>query len=248
MTSSTPLVLASANPGPRTEAGKQRSSANSFKHGLYSSRLAFTSAAAEHEYAALLSELRREYSPVLPSECMLVQQLAALQFRYQRVQASYADALRQAVAEETQNPKLPPAFGAITPTQLETRVFARLYETSAPFRLFLHELDRLPNRIFRLIDRLLQLRRARPTIPEWNDTDRNPESEETAQIEGTNPPISTSPITEKTFLKKWAQTPRDFRQTLLSGSEDPAVNDWFACHALDRPTFNRWVRAHTLGA
>ncbi len=261
MTSSTVLAVSLAKPGPRTEEGKRRSASNAFKHGLYSSTLGFSSPEAEAEYHTILQDFENEYRPVLPSDCVLVQQLAALQYRYLKVQASYANILRLSLAEESSNPTLPPLEGPQTANTQETRVFSRLIESSAAFRLYLHELDRLPNRIFRLIERLFRLKTdhrsssddaahyehylpALPIHPELIST----KSEQKPQIQGTNPPTNAKPLDEKAFLKLWASLNPETRRQLLAEPAQPERKTWLQCHSLDNNTFQRYIRRHTLGA
>lgn len=252
MTTSTALDPHPAKPGPRTEHGKRRSASNSFKHGLYSSAVAYSSSSAEAEYNTILEDFENEFRPVLPSECVLVQQLAALQFRYLRVQTCYSNSLRQAMAQERANPKLPLPLEPDTEISLESRVFTHLFENVPSFRLYLHELDRLPNRIFRILDRLHSLRKNHPIGQDWNDSlltlSVPSKSEETPQLQGTNPPPPAKPLDEKSFLKLWASTPRETRQSLLQNPSQPVKKMWLSTYGLDEATFQRWVRRHTLGA
>lgn len=252
MTTSTAIEHSPVKPGPRTDLGKRRSASNSFKHGLYSSAVAYTSTTAEAEYSTILQDFENEFRPVLPSECVLVQQLATLQFRYLRVQTCYSNTLRQAMAQERANPKLPLPLEPDTEISLEARVFTHLFDNVPSFRLYLHELDRLPNRIFRILDRLHSLRKNRPISPDWNDSSLTPSvlpiSEQKPQIQGTNPSASTKPLDEKSFLKLWASTPRETRQILLADPPQPHKNMWLSAYGLDQATFQRWVRRHTLGA
>jgi len=73
--------------GPRTDAGKAKSSANSNKHGFFSSRLfrdAAQRAKEEPEYLAILDGFRQHYEPVGFLENFWVERAAAEAFRYAR--------------------------------------------------------------------------------------------------------------------------------------------------------------------
>jgi hypothetical protein len=73
--------------GPRTDAGKAKSSANSYKHGFFSSRLfrdAAQRAKEEPEYLAILDGFRDHYKPVGFFENFWVERAAAEAFRYAR--------------------------------------------------------------------------------------------------------------------------------------------------------------------
>jgi hypothetical protein len=73
--------------GPRTVAGKAKSSANSYKHGFFSSRLfrdAAQRAKEEPEYLAILDGFRQHYEPVGFFENFWVERAAAEAFRYAR--------------------------------------------------------------------------------------------------------------------------------------------------------------------
>jgi hypothetical protein len=73
--------------GPRTDAGKAKSSANSYKHGFFSSRLfrdAAQRAKEEPEYLAILDGFHEHYKPVGFFENFWVERAAAEAFRYAR--------------------------------------------------------------------------------------------------------------------------------------------------------------------
>ncbi|HEX4166770.1 MAG TPA: hypothetical protein VHZ55_14995 [Bryobacteraceae bacterium] len=73
----------SQSTGPRTPEGKQRSSQNSFKHGLYSKALVLPHESAA-EFDELRAKLRAEHQPVNTTEEILVDELAQHFWRMRR--------------------------------------------------------------------------------------------------------------------------------------------------------------------
>ncbi len=61
--------------GPKTTEGKQRSAANSRRHGLYSARIT-PDAEAITEFQELLPTLMEQYKPATPSETRIIESLA----------------------------------------------------------------------------------------------------------------------------------------------------------------------------
>jgi len=69
--------------GPKTEAGKLRSSQNAFQHGLYSTQLIIPGEDPA-EFDVLRANLRREYQPLCTTEEILVDELAQQFWRMRR--------------------------------------------------------------------------------------------------------------------------------------------------------------------
>ncbi len=82
--------------GPRTEEGKQRSSQNSLKHGLFAKTIVL-SGESQQEFDALREGLIKEYAPDEPSECEMVNTLAETQWRLVRLRRLEAAAMEQAL-------------------------------------------------------------------------------------------------------------------------------------------------------
>ena len=70
--------------GPRTEAGKHRSSQNALRHGLTAQSVAIP-AEEEAQYQQLCAKFFEEYKPATATEAALVQQLADTSWRLNRV-------------------------------------------------------------------------------------------------------------------------------------------------------------------
>ena len=78
--------------GPRTEAGKKRSSQNALRHGL----TARTPVLASEDQAAYENHCRQfqnEHQPATPTETQLVQELADTSWRLNRIPLLEADLL-----------------------------------------------------------------------------------------------------------------------------------------------------------
>jgi hypothetical protein len=74
--------------GPKTEAGKARASANSFKHGFYAARIFPTKELYEKDaphYNALIATLYERYDPKDSLEKLQVEKIAVLELRYARL-------------------------------------------------------------------------------------------------------------------------------------------------------------------
>src|SRR5580700_4446352 len=83
--------------GPRTEAGKQRSSQNALRHGLTAASPVLPS----EDPAAYQDHRRRffdEYQPATPTESQLVQELVDTSWRLNRIPLLEADVLARAAA------------------------------------------------------------------------------------------------------------------------------------------------------
>jgi hypothetical protein len=91
--------------GPRTEAGKQRSSLNALRHGL----TAQTAVLPTEDPAAYQSHVRQfldEYQPATPTEIQLVHELANTAWRLNRIPLFEADLFSQDLSPQTFVPLL----------------------------------------------------------------------------------------------------------------------------------------------
>jgi hypothetical protein len=112
--------------GPRTAAGKARSASNAFQHGLYSMRSFSHMLGDPNLIVTVEHNFLQEYRPVTPTEHMLVQQLIHLQLRFIQMEFIFNQALHQGCHNEA-----PRGYIAV-----------------------LRELDRIPNRILKVIKAL----------------------------------------------------------------------------------------------
>jgi hypothetical protein len=88
--------LENQSTGPRTEEGKQRSSQNSLKHGLFA-RTLLIAGESQEEYDRHLYRYQREHNPKTPTEEDLVRHLAQTEWRRRRIPVLEADAIGQSL-------------------------------------------------------------------------------------------------------------------------------------------------------
>ena len=69
--------------GPKTDAGKERSSQNALKHGLFSRRVVLPQENQE-EYDTMLAEMTAHYQPVGPQEANFVREVVDNYWKLQR--------------------------------------------------------------------------------------------------------------------------------------------------------------------
>ena len=85
------------SPGPRTEEGKQRSSQNSLKHGVFSTKSFLLAGESQEEFDRLLYRYNREHNPKGPTEEDLVRHLAHTEWRRRRIPALEADSIEKSL-------------------------------------------------------------------------------------------------------------------------------------------------------
>jgi len=91
--------------GPRTAAGKRRSSRNAIRHGL-TARTAVIPAEHQDDYDAHCRKFRDEYQPANSTESQLVQELADTSWRLNRIPLLEADVLTAATSPDCKdNPR-----------------------------------------------------------------------------------------------------------------------------------------------
>src|SRR5262245_14379722 len=73
-----------AKGGPKTPQGKQRSSANSLKHGIFA-KAVLVKGESPAEYGRLLNELEQQFRPETTVERIVVEHLATILWRLRRV-------------------------------------------------------------------------------------------------------------------------------------------------------------------
>lgn len=100
---STKAEIARANgaksQGPVTEEGKARSSRNSLKHGLNSTRVVLPHE-SQDEYDQLEAAILRRFQPADELELELVQEMAAARWRLRRIEAMEAALFKKAIREQ----------------------------------------------------------------------------------------------------------------------------------------------------
>jgi hypothetical protein len=101
--------------GPRTDAGKQRSSQNALRHGL-TARTAVLASEDQSAYDHHCRQFQNEHRPATPTETELVQELADTSWRLRRIPLLEADILDRALSPAP-TPE-PPAFDIVDAHQL----------------------------------------------------------------------------------------------------------------------------------
>jgi len=152
---------------PPSGPPKLRSASNALKHGLYSSEFVFSTASDQHLFEILLHDFRQEYQPITATENSLVQELAELKYRHLKVQKLHASTLREEVLRQAKNADPTPLGATPTETDIEARAYVKLTESSPGFRLFQREMERLPNRIHKVIARLHVNLKLRDDLAFW---------------------------------------------------------------------------------
>lgn len=189
----------------------------------------------------------------------MVQQLAALQFHHLKVLTFQSHSMCAKVLRECQNAYSEADGSAPTETAIETRAFEALFEKAA-FRLYLQELNRLPNKIQRTIDRIHLLIRLRQ-VAAWSKPQPLAEAiapappvpagepleiqigEETPQAEETK--SWPTPITTKDQLIEWwnERLSATASKVLLRGKKNGEGRQAFfkMCH-LSEAQFWAWLK------
>jgi hypothetical protein len=84
--------------GPQTEAGKERSSQNSYKHGLTSSKIVLPGEDPA-EYDSFRAGILQQYQPANATEQILAEELAAAGWRLNRARAVEAEVLKKLMGD-----------------------------------------------------------------------------------------------------------------------------------------------------
>ncbi len=83
--------------GPRTDEGKQRSSQNALKHGLFSTKSFLLPGESQEEFDKLLYRYNRHHQPKGPIEEDLVLHLAHTEWRRRRIPALEVDSIERSL-------------------------------------------------------------------------------------------------------------------------------------------------------
>jgi hypothetical protein len=124
--------------GPKTEAGQERSSRNSFRHGLTSSKVVLPGEDPA-EYDAFRADILEQYQPANAIEQILAEELAAAGWRLNRARAVETEILKKLMGDAADS-----AVGLATVFVEQPKEFQRLqrYLTSIE-RAYYRALDKL---------------------------------------------------------------------------------------------------------
>src|SRR5688572_3859653 len=131
--------------GPQTEAGKERSSRNSYKHGLTSSKIVLPGEDPA-EYDEFRASMLEQYQPANATEQILAEELAAAGWRLNRSRAVETEVLKKLMGDAADS-----AVGLAT-------VFV---EKPKEFQRLLRYLTSIERAYYRVLDKLTKLQRER---------------------------------------------------------------------------------------
>ncbi|MBL8214865.1 MAG: hypothetical protein JNK87_29365 [Bryobacterales bacterium] len=183
--------------GPKTEAGKKKSAANSVKHGLYSRDIVLATE-KQSEYDALQREFLDSFAPASVEEHELVIDMVNARWRIRRVERHEQGLMNLEMSRAMRD--APEEFEAMDAITLEALAIQRLSSTPA-----LENINRMAQRLertyFRCREALLKLQRERG-LPAGEQT-AEPETP-TVRDEPTSPtPPPQTPAPRVAGWRRW---------------------------------------------
>jgi hypothetical protein len=152
--------------GPKTEAGRQKSSLNAVKHGLYAASVVLTTESRE-QHQEMLQAYMQQFQPDGQAEFDLIEEMVNAKWRQRRLWAIEADLLEdEMIVQKDKLDEEGSTYDAITPLSFAYRELS----SSALSFLTRHE-SRLERAYSRALKNLLQLQRLRKTTQQ-NLTER----------------------------------------------------------------------------
>lgn len=85
---------ATKSTGPKSPEGRAVSALNSQRHGLRSEAVSLLPSESRTEWEELFTDLRNEWSPETPTECLLVEKMAAAEWKRRRSEVFEAGGLQ----------------------------------------------------------------------------------------------------------------------------------------------------------
>jgi hypothetical protein len=147
--------------GPKTEEGRQTSSRNALKHGLYSSSVVLHTEPCE-QYQEMLDGYIRELQPEGPVELDLVEEMVAAKWRLRRLRAIETDLLDDEIVRTKD--KLDDEGRPYTEITPLTDAYTNLAQSPTLAFLTRHQ-SRLERAYSRALKNLLELQRLRKAVP-----------------------------------------------------------------------------------
>ena len=169
--------------GPKTQQGRQKSSLNALKHGLYSSSVVL-STEPRKQYNEMLDAYLLEFQPQGPVELDLVEEMVAAKWRQRRLRAIEAELFEEEMCDIEQR------FRQDGEDYNKLSVLTRAYQRQAESTLALltrHE-ARLERAYSRALKNLLELQRPRKP----GSTGQPQKMQERTQFEFSPPPATTA--------------------------------------------------------
>ncbi|MBL8212379.1 MAG: hypothetical protein JNK87_16810 [Bryobacterales bacterium] len=215
--------------GPKTESGKKRSAANSFKHGLYSRDIVLATE-SRTEYEALKAEFLDEFTPANLEEHELVIDMVNARWRMRRAERHEKGLMNLEMSRALK--EAPTEFERMDAVTLEALAIQRLSATPA-----LENLNRMAQRFqrtyFRCREALLRMQRERGVASPDQTAGSAPP---TVRDEPTSPPPTppAAPEPRVTGWRRWFSVLALFVISLLAiGAQLPPRG------AVSHPPLNR---------
>jgi hypothetical protein len=193
--------------GPKTPEGKGRSSANAVRHGLLARQIVLP-IEDRAQYLELLAALEAEHQPEGPLETYLVHQMAATQWRLQRltrIETGFficrLEKVREIEYEDDEEEDDDERVVQLTPDQQfdeDTRLLGILFHRDSggdPFAKLARYENALQREFYKALDRFLDARSRRPPQPPEKPAERNePNSPVSPSVPG---PLHVAPTQAK---------------------------------------------------
>jgi hypothetical protein len=166
--------------GPKTEAGRQKSSMNAVTHGLYAASVVLTTESRE-QHQEMLQAYIQQFQPAGQAELDLVEEMVNAKWRQRRLWAIEADLLEdEMIVQKDKLDEEGSTYDAITPLSFAYRELS----SSALSFLTRHE-SRLERAYSRALKNLLDLQRLRKASQ--NATQQNLQERTQSQTGSTTP-------------------------------------------------------------
>jgi hypothetical protein len=169
--------------GPKSAAGREKSSRNSLRHGLTARQTVLLEHENANEFAQVLADYTTTYQPATPAEHDLVKQIATARWRIERLWAMETALLDLEMVR--QKPEVRKEFNRADPAIFLALAFRALADASNALSL----ITRYESRLQRILDR------ARRNIHSLQEAPKQPPAQPAARNEErktknyeTNPP------------------------------------------------------------
>jgi hypothetical protein len=182
----------SVSRGPVTEAGRDKSSRNSLKHGLSSKKLFVLANESEEAFAATLDAINRHFQPETDLERELCVEIAHHRWRLRRLWIIETGLFDKEM--DKQDAELRKTFTSFDEGTRLTCAFESLASENGALGLVTRYEARLHRAFNRSVDRLNQLQEQRRNSSHGTATEREPTSESEPETIRQNEPKPTAPV------------------------------------------------------
>jgi hypothetical protein len=156
---------AALSTGPRTEAGKRRSSQNAFRHGCRSRRIVIPENESRQEFDHLRQDYLSRFQPCNPIERVFVEQMVLSRWRLSRLRAIESCMLKEAI--DAQPPVSPESCARDSRTRIAEAFFSIM---SVPGFAIMSRYEATQYMNFsRALDDFIDLRRRSETLQKTAD-------------------------------------------------------------------------------